>query len=90
MGLAKNIERDSPWTAVETEPAPFAHVSRSRLTGARLFHSGWMIPGTIVLSGLLEALAFLDLSGDVALGSSHLDATAGGNRGAILLPKKNL
>lgn len=59
MGNAKRIERRSPPTAVEMDPAPFAHVPRGRLAVKRLFHSGWIIPGTIVLKYLVWSLGML-------------------------------
>lgn len=44
--------------------ATFAHVIRGRLAVTRLLHYVWIVPGTIVLSGVLEPLISLDLSRD--------------------------
>jgi hypothetical protein len=75
MELAKEIEQGTSWTVVEMRAATFADVIRDRLAVTRLFHSGWIIPGTIMLGEVLAALTSLHLSRDVvARGSPHMGA----------------
>jgi len=83
MELAKEIEQGTSWTVVEMRAATFADVIRDRLAVTRLFHSGWVIPGTIMLGEVLAALTSLHLSRDVvARGSPHMGGAIGPRTGA--------